>query len=960
MNKYRHIQISKNLVLMFSSLFLVLVAFSFSGTAQEENPEPAIIPFDLFEDNQYQINAPDMFLFAQEWGKQLSEQSPSIDFDGNQQVNKIDLLLFLSNFHSLVSTPTPLNTPTPIGVTETPTPLQTSTPTLTPSPTIQPATPTPVATDTPLPEETPTPAATSTPEITDTPTPEETPTTGATATPADTETPLPEETPTISSTSTPTDTPLPEPTDTPTPIVIEPTSTPVPDETDTPLPSPTETETPLPEETPTTAPTDSPTPQPTPEGTVTATPTPGFDEFFVNFDSLDALPGGGLDTLDAENEDELINQGRMPFNNFAIPWFIFNANEDNPSGFGVALSQPKSAALNTDFGRYSNLQTSILEIEQEFNTVVAKTPKLEFDVAFDIETPFGTINDFLIVEVLRAGQTDYELVDINDDGEIVSDREALGETLTDGTFDGLFGTSNSADQQGEPLGTEDFIHLEVNLPRSEALRIAFRFESDVSSTGEGVYLDNIRVFDDVGDIPNAPQIRTIQGLNNQSLYVDTRNPILIQGNFLTPAESVTFSSRDGSADLPFTTSDNGITVTLPRLTEPNQSESAAIQINRTDGVSSPPFTVAMEAAPTPLIEAVDPAPFFLEASNATLNIMGSHFRSALNEEDTIGGSIVILQQTSEDQQEITEQVYLDSAFVLRSQSELIFNATRISEFNEGFVNVIVRNQYSGNESEPFQLFLQPGTGELDIDAFEIQMGSGFNAQFFDPETDILPLQTDQAFILWWDGSGFEQSLLNVDIAGTPVLVNGEPIESIEEGKIGFIFAEFSVGLAFAPNVIPVTGEITASIRMGNGAPTSNTFPMKDPLPPILYQREDDWSSMTLSASQDYFSTDIYVYGDNFRGQTNENLTNAEPVSELYLIPVDGGDPIQLPPITERFNVNIQPEIADDFATEDILNPYIPADTVTVPEGETKEFRLRVVNPDSGLFADSEATVTFEP
>jgi len=48
--------------------------------------------------------------------------------------------------------------------------------------------------------------------------------------------------------------------------------------------------------------------------------------------------------------------------------------------------------------------------------------------------------------------------------------------------------------------------------------------------------------------------------------------------------------------------------------------------------------------------------------------------------------------------------------------------------------------------------------------------------------------------------------------------------------------------------------------------------------------------------------------------------------------------------------------------EDVLYQNVPANLFSVPEGETRRFRLRVENPDSGLFTDSapELVVTFTP
>ncbi len=931
MKNDRNLQITPKLFVSLLMFFLGIIFLSSYGMAQDQAPADQSIS-DLFQDNEYRIEALDLFLLSKEWGVAINEQSPSLDFNGDQQVDRMDLLLFILNFHKEFPTPTPTNTVAPATPTATFTPVQTDTPV--PTSTIEPATPT----------STPTPVATDTPELTATPT-----VISGTATPTQqpTDTPVPE-TPTLTNTPTASDTPPPTvtPAPTQTPTVIEPTP---PEATATPIvPTPPEaTDTPVPTSTP--EPTDTPVPTSTPEGTVTPAPTPAFDEFFVNFDTLESFPGGGMVTLDEDSANNLIDQGRMPVFNQVIPWFIFDENEDNPSGRGVAFTSPKSAAFNVDFGSYLSAQTSVLEIEPEFNTLDATTPRLAFDIAFAFEQPFNTISDFLVVEVLKEGETNYQLLDINRDGEVVADPTATGTVLGEGTFDAFFDTSNSEDEAGQPLGVEDFIHIEIDLPRSESIKIAFRFESDVAVQREGAYIDNVRVYDAVNVIPNAPIIRSVEGLVSGTLYTDIENAILIQGDNLTPVDQVTFDSRDGPQNLVFTETDEGIGVTLPRLSQPNQAETATLQVVREDDAVSPAFSVALQAAPTPEITAIDPSPFFLDAPDKTIRIDGSNFRPVISDPEQPGGSSVILRRAD------GEQIYSSTQeFISRSLTELVLNATRISEFDEGVVDVIVRNEYSGQESQPFQLFLQTGTGQLEIDNFEIEMGP----RAFDPETDIIPLQRDQTFILWWDGSGFVPSSINIDIAGTPIIVNGNAADTFEEGKVNVVFNEFSVGLGLSPMVIEATGELTASIRIGNGSPVTRTFPMQDPLPPVLYQRDGDWSSRPLSASEDHFDIDISIFGDNFRGQSN-GLTDPEPISQAFLIPVEGGDPIPLP-IMDEFNVNIQPEIEDDFATEDILQQFIPAGTVSVPEGETREFRLGILNPDSGLSTVSEATVTFTP
>ncbi len=231
------------------------------------------------------------------------------------------------------------------------------------------------------------------------------------------------------------------------------------------------------------------------EPTPVPTPIQPEDLFFTDFDSLDTLADGGMNTLDNDSRDELLAQGRLPALNFVVPWFIFDASAENQTNYGVAKSNGKSAAFNSDFGFYENAQTSILEIIQTFDTTAANSPKIAFDIAFAFEEPYSSIKDYLVVELLRSGETEYELLDINGDGTITTDKNAVGTVLETGTFDGFFDTSNAEDEAGQPLGEEDFIHFEANLPQDTALKIVFRFESDSSVASEGAYIDNLRIYD---------------------------------------------------------------------------------------------------------------------------------------------------------------------------------------------------------------------------------------------------------------------------------------------------------------------------------------------------------------------------------------------------------------------------------------------------------------------------------
>ncbi|MEW6234087.1 MAG: hypothetical protein AB1656_01750 [Candidatus Omnitrophota bacterium] len=247
------------------------------------------------------------------------------------------------------------------------------------------------------------------------------------------------------------------------------------------------------------------------ESTATLTPTPTpilhkFESFAMNFDSISQLPGGGISTVTSsvETKNQLIAEGRMPADNEIYPWTIITTGAD-PS-YGVASSEPHSAGFNAErAGFYQSWQTSVLEIERVFDTTLAENPAISFDIAFSFDIPISIIEDFLVVEILKDGETAWQLLDINGDGQIVTDRNALGTgVLSTGSFDGLFGLSNPQKGPFDTLTKEDFIHVEANLPATKSLKIALRFQSDASFTAEGAYLDNIQVYDKGASADSTP------------------------------------------------------------------------------------------------------------------------------------------------------------------------------------------------------------------------------------------------------------------------------------------------------------------------------------------------------------------------------------------------------------------------------------------------------------------------
>ncbi len=782
----------------------------------------------------------------------------------------------------------------------------------------------------------------------------------------------------IEPTPTPTLDVEPTPTSTPTIDVEPPTPTSIPGE-DTPTPTATATPTPTIEAPPTPTPTytpdvATPTPTPTVDPSWTPTPTPVGLFFYTNFDTADSLEDAGMKTLDYTYEDQLIVEDRMPNSNFIEPWFVLNTDQLDPLlERGIALSDPKSAALHPNRYSYNNGQTSVMEIGSPMDTSQAGDPMLSFEAAFIFEEPFINISDFMVIEVKRSGSDTWEILDINNDGKIITDKLAFDEnnpqSLLPDTFDGLFAYSNPDNIDG-PLTKDDFIPIEVSLPKDAALSIAFRFESDSSINEEGIFIDNIRIFDADSGTGGAPIIRRVYSQDSSDIYVDTENRIIIQGSRLTPIEKVLFTSRDGAdVELGFSETADGISVTLPRLSNPTQEDNAVLKVVRSDEASSEPFTFRMNAAPTPVIDTVSPSPFFLNASNSTIRILGKNFRPAFSGATDNGGTSVIIDIGLDD----PIKFEFPGEFLKRTENELVFDAAQLKTLSPGLVTISVKNEYSGLENDAsnvYNLNLQTGSGDLNVSQFDIELGAG--AYLFNPATEDYPLQQDQAFSLLWTVNGVSSNQLNIDISGIPFVVNGEinqiviaerlaelgRVNESVEGKAN-VFVGFSgVTLELSPMILSVTGTITAGIRISNGEPVNSTFALNEPQAPILYEDALDWSSQEWSLSSTIYPFD--VYGDNFRGLSTFGA-EGESISRLELLPVDGGDAIALPEITSTFDIEIAPLIfVDNEVDKDIIHQEISSGYISIPEGETREYRLRVTNPDSGLFVESTKTVTFTP
>lgn len=795
-------------------------------------------------------------------------------------------------------------------------------------------------------------------------------------------TPTPEaNTPTPTNTpgeETPTPTPIPgEDTPTPTPTFPPIEDTPTPTPTFPPIedtPTPTPTFTPV-EDTPTPTPVENtPTPTPTEGPTPTPTPLPIGVLFYTNFDTANTIADAGLRTLEGPAaEEQLIQENRMSEFNSLIPWFVLNANEITSNDFGVAFSQPKSAALNENLFSYKTNQTSVLEINMQLDTAKASQPTLSFQAAFLLETPEESVNDYLVVEVKRSNSTIWEMLDLNGDGTVVTDPTVFDannpQPLLPGVFDALFGASNP-NHPASPLTQYDFIAVSVRLPSDPGLQIAFRFESNESSNREGIYLDNIRVYDAAGT-QNEPVIQRVSPLEGTDFYVDTETPALIRGNNLTPAQKVLFSSRNGEQELSFTENADGIAVVIPRLSNPAQEESASLKVVRTDGAETISFGLFMKAAPVPVIDSISPSPFFLNAADSTLHILGDYFRKSIPGVPNTGGTSVIIDVGTD-----TPILYqADSDFIKRTKTEIVIDGAPLKLLSPGAVSIAVKNEYSGLESTPaMNLMLQSGSGEIQVDALTIEIGTYWYS--YNPDIEFYPLQQDQAFTLIWDAPGIVPAQINIDLAGIPFVVNGKVNHTVinerlkelgreQESPIGKATLStdyWGTLLELSPMILGVTGTITASIRQGNGAPVEKTFALFDPSKPVLYEDLGDWSTQEFSTSDEIAFT---VYGDHFRGLSTYGA-DGESITLLQLIPLDGGDPITLPKMDPLFDLLLISGVGPDNA--DILNQIIPTSFYTfaeglrllVPNGEKRTFKLRALNPDSGKYIDSQKTITFVP
>lgn len=879
---------------------------------------------DLFIDNSNRLDAKDVFFFAAQWLNAAGH--PSADLIQDATVNQRDLLLLIQNYHGTIT-----------GATATPTPTIEASPTSTATVTVAP-TLTPTATATTAPTVTPTATATAVPTST--------PTEGATE---------PSPTPTSG---------IVEPSPTPTQGVIVPTTTP----TDTETATPTQTPTPVPTDTATPTPVtpDTPTPEPS--------PVPGFEEFTANFEtnfnpSDFYTPDSGTNPSVIQ---ELIQQGRIDDESFIVsPWQLFDATT------GAALSDP----ISVGFTDYRNRQVSILEINRAFNTSQATLPRLAFDIAFSFEQPLpggaSPIEDYLVVEVKRFGQTEYTWLDLNADNvlnqdlnDFGSDPERYSQTAS-GIADVFFSTTNDSGSPLTKLGREDFIHVEIDLPQDPGLRIAFRFVSGGSVAGfEGAFIDNLHVYEAYS--VELPEITDIEFLGYEPdpsnplpdyIHSDTQSRVLVQGRNLEPIGQVVYD-LNVSADLTATYRriGNAFLITLPPLGPQIQGDTAKLRIIRADAQYDERWFRVINPARTnpatrPTITAQDPLPYYVDSNSGNLTLIGRYFRPLYADSTETNGSTVTITQG-----ETTITLTQPSDFIIRSGTEIVIPAFRLDALTSGTAQVQVTNPGTNLVSDVFNLTLAEGGGSLVIDSFLINPGGLGNS--YDPRVTIFPLQSDQYFSLEWAGDNLTRDGMDIYFGSFPVVQDGDELAD----NVALFASPNSMILDVAPETIQ-PGTVTVALQKGSGAPVLFTFDLEAPLPPVLYPKpetelNDDFSTQTLSLSGPV--TDVFIYGDNFRGQLpTSTAIQPETPSRVYLFPASipvpaEADLIPLPELDPLFNINIFPGINQDTSYDIITQPIDPAALgLTIPAGQTQEFRIRVLNPDSGFYVDSEPGKTLK-
>ncbi len=774
---------------------------------------------------------------------------------------------------------------------------------------------TPTSESSETPTETATPTGTYTPTETPTPTisPGETLTPESTETP--TETPLPTETPTETSAPTPTPSDTPSFTETPTEFI--PVDTPTPTVTPTLTFTPTVTDTPTPTltATPTTVPPTS-TPSPTPY-------TGEFKEYLFDFEEVTAPALPALlrteTNTGAVAEERLLVEGD-PLPNSLFPWFTRNAGTDN---HGLAYSGTRSAVLNARSGWYNIKQTSILTLIPVFDTTTAKDPRLEFRVAYDIEPAIGQVFDFLAVELSTNGGTTFNFMDLNQDGQIVSSPQQLG-------FDGLYGSSD-ADEDG--LDKDDFRFYSLKLPSSTQAVISFRFMSDqFDSSYRGVFLDDIHVYDAGAVAPDEPVIGKISVLGGGLLYTDDESTVIINGSYLSPPQSVVLSydvttemggeilTDTLTFPLNFTiVSNEEIRAVIPRQEILESNISGTLTLTRTDGRSVAYQNLPILAAPKPQIVTLNPDPIFLEAENTSFTLTGDHFRVPDNSGNW--GSIVgIGQQQGEEY--IYEEFTTLSGIESIGRQQIVIDPFRIvGRLAAGEVILQVTNPYSGLVSSPFLVDVKEGAGEAQIERVMIDYW----------DRPYIEIDEEQTLIL--QGANFSQSRMNLTIGGVAVVTDGAVVD---EASAQIQIQPEEISLTAGPGLLTATGSVPIVLDIA-GWISMATYEARDASPPVLKRIDPT----TLDNTQIGY---LSIYGDNFRGRGSEDPTQVD------LLPCNAAGEILFGAQTVSLEVSSLDIWIDptEGAEDSIYNLVIDENSLGVPAGETRYFRVRITNPFSGL------------
>ncbi len=727
-----------------------------------------------------------------------------------------------------------------------------------------------------------------------------TPTPTATPTATATEEPTATFTPTLTATETPTEPPV-APTDTPTP-----------------------TNTPSPTDTPTDTPTEEPTAPPTPTATITPTATPTntpfvgqFEELTFDFETASppSLPSGIRTEEDSTelDPDRLLvpgDIGQVP--NDLFPWFTADENADD---IALAHSGSRSAALYDERrGYYELKQTSILTVDQVLDTTVAREPRLEFYIAYDIEPPADRVYDFLALEISTDNGETYAFADLNQDGEVIDDPALLA-------FDGLSGMS---DQNGNnELDQDDFEFFSVELPSATQVVVAFRFVSDQEfSNYRGPFLDDIRIYDAGETGPEEPSIEKVSVVGGGLIYADAVTTISLEGSNLSPPQSVVLSFDETQQELEFQIiGEQQINAVIPRL-EPDTSVTATVTLTRTDGMSGS-TQIPISAAPQPEITDMDPSPVYLEADNRIFTLTGDHFR--VPDADGTNGSIVGIGQVLEEQDEYIYRSFTVSSGINElTRTEITLDPFAIlGRLSAGTIIVDVTNPYSGLVSEPFSVEVREGAGEPTVDDIVI----GF--------LDRPYIQSDEEQTLFIRGENFTQNQLNLTIGEVQVIANGA-VTNPDSSQV-FVDAE-EITIVAAPGYLTSTGTVPVVIEIA-GMSAQSSYEVREPEPPVLARVEPT----TIDNSQ---QETITITGDNLRGKGTEDPTKVEllPANESGEISVDAdGEPIPLE--VSSLQVTIGLEQGED---DTIASISIPEGSLGVPPGETRYFRIRLINPLSDL------------